>query len=225
MPRNSARLAAREARAALVRKEVFDTPELKESILGHAISGPHRRPPNAAKWESNLKTYGQIVQVCKDWGGTVRTKDNMRMLLCERSERTTMELSKALALSPAKVKTYPYREGHGIPRAYNFAMPNVFDAILRDHGGWAAVLARSKANALRSLLLEKTRNAKALAMAAEERRASMAEMLSVLKLATDITTGVRPVFTNEPLAVKNDLTLAAMLKVAASRVLEAHSIE
>mgnify|MGYP006137270911 CR=1 FL=1 len=133
------------------------------------------------------------------------------MLLCEQSERTTAELSKALAISPAKVKMYPYREGHGVPRAYNFKMPATFDAILRDHGGWDGVLARSKSNALRSLLSEKTRAAKALAAAAEERRASMDVMHAVLKFATDDTTGARSAFTNDLEAVEDDLSISRSL--------------
>jgi hypothetical protein len=45
--------------------------------------------------------------------------------------------------------------------------------VLRDHGGWAGVLARSKANAARALAAEKTRQANQEVKAAEIRRVTM----------------------------------------------------
>lgn len=123
-------MAEREARAAIVRLEVFSTPELRECILGHAITGGAHYA-GALDSPSNFQTFGRTASVCKEWNVVVRTEANMRMLLCNYRERSTTELSKALAISPEKVKSYPYRLGAGVPRAYNFPVPETFDAILR----------------------------------------------------------------------------------------------
>ena len=65
-------------------------------------------------------------------------------------------------------------------------MPATFDLVLRDHGGWAGVLARSKANATRALAAEKTREAKKEAKEAEARRASMALFKEVFGRVVDM---------------------------------------
>ena len=49
-------------------------------------------------------------------------------------------------------------------------MPETFDAVLRDHGGWAGVLSRSTSNAKRAIAAEETKKVNKAAKEKEARK-------------------------------------------------------
>jgi hypothetical protein len=180
MPLRTSRVAQPEMRAAAVREEVFEMPELRQVILGIAITQP-KRAERANAWNgekplvaTRLKSFGRISRVCKTWAAEMRSKpDTLRWLLSGSSQQRTTELCKALAISATKLKAYPHTEG-GMMCGNLYPMPATFDAVLRDHGGWAGVLARAKKNVLQAMAREKTIQAKRLAEVAESRRKAKA---------------------------------------------------
>lgn len=102
--------------------------------------------------------------------------------------------------------------------------------MLRDHGGWAGVLARSKANAARALAAEKTRQANQEVKAAEIRRVSMRAFREGLefihsKRATHPSLRLledRSAEGQEELSLELDLAIVSNTFATAAAVLHAH---
>ena len=233
--------AAREARVAAVHDEVMGSPELLDIILGSALHDPrpklaHNAPRTVQ--HSKIKVFGKVSCVSKAWYQALRSQpDHLRKILGER-DRFTGDLSKALSIAASKLTVYPHVEVHGVGGGKLFKMPSTFDAVLRDHGGWAGLLARSKSNAKRALAAEKTRIATKKAKEEEERRKEEEErnselagfVESVAVMAKDLGALQSKMSKTEDAAQKEKmrdaaLEIANMLQLDAGRVLHVHKRE
>lgn len=238
------RPVVRERTDVPVRDEVLATPELRDMILGFAIHEPRLGSKSVyrASW-GKKKTYGRVSCVCKEWNSRVRsTPDNLRKILCDRSMYTG-EAAKALAIASKKIMVYPWKEVLGVGGGKLFPMPATFDAVLRDHGGWAGVLARSKANAARALAAEKTRIANKKAKEEEKRHLAIttfhkavARVAKVLENVKSLTEQLTEIAEDDEADRRKkeefgaqireqELDMAKHLQFVASFTLQAHGLE
>ena len=163
-----------------------------------------------------------------------------------RATLVRWQLSKAYAISHAKLQAYPHDK---IRACFEFMSGSLFDAaatfdrVLRDHGGWAGVLARSKANAARAIAAEKTRRANKEAKEAKARRDAMEIFVHALdrvhqakaKMAKLSKPGMRmALFEETPTGMpdvdkdkkkKLELELVETLRCAAENVLDVHHVD
>ena len=147
--------------------------------------------------------------------------DHMRKVLGDGKQNLSV-MSKALALTPSKLKALGLHTEGGLLTGHLFPVPQTWEVVMRDHGGWAGVLSRAKANAARAIAAEKTRKANEEAKAAEARRESVAHFREALEMVPLIQQLAASTDAGTVEVRESELRLAELLNRAATNMLLVH---